>query len=1053
MPASVRRRFPARVLALLVLSASVLTVAPARSATTTPLVAAGEVPMTAEIVKVLTKRPAAAFYGLFVHFRSGTFDENKLMVEGHGLTITSEFPSVDVVHAWGTVGEIRGLTREPSVGYLEHNRKIQFFQDTTVWSTRVRAAHEEVMGGPYFDPSGNILDGNGVGIAVIDTGVDGSHPDLANRVVNNFKVICTTPFLINTTTEQCFGPVEFVDIGTLGPSDDNASGHGTHVSGIALGDGTASTGAYGDGAAPVVKGSISGVAPGAGLYGFSIASGSVFLTVAESFQWILDNNAALDPPIKVINNSWGTGPITGEPELPHDPNSIESKLVNQLVGSGVTVVFAAANRGGDGATDRTSPECKNPTPGVICVANYNDGGTGSRNNVLSDTSSRGSNGQPLTYPDISAPGTSAQQLSPILVANGVVAACRPGTVLADCAAASEDWPGFYSTLSGTSMASPHVAGAVALLAQGRPDLTPAQIEDVVQDTAHKFTAGGAYQADPQNAGGTTSFDKGAGLLDVKAALDGLGVPHAGTASTGTPQVNITAPLEGTTFDGSTPIVVEGTAADGTLTTPPPTQLLVDGDAGDFTGSGAADIVAVRARETPAGTTPGGFFYEVEVRDAFDLPTDVSMTMQLVQTVDGREAFTRITASVTSVNTVPGSTLVTAPATEASRDGNTFSFFVPYANLGNPSAGSAGYNLNVQTLVGTIVDAAPGVSATALADTEARPQYARPYTVARPDLVVPPVAQVMLSVDGGTAEPAVLAGSSPAYSFTASVDPDGLADGPHTLVATLMLDGIGAASDAVTIQVERPDLGTYEILITEPADGATVVRAPVNVAGTTFTDDPSLARQVTVELLGPEPLAEIAATGTDAWATQLDFDRQAGDYTIVARFSVDGVVQAVHQIGVVVPPPLVGEQVSCAPKTVSFWRHELGSSQDPDRFTALERGALLERAVQLSGGVFASAEVLRDAVLYAGKPVASASAQRQFATLLLNMAAGDLSAVMSKQVGLAGSEQLDPSVYATGVLGSTVDSAVAWVRSQFPDGNLGGAAEVASAINNGHGLIC
>jgi hypothetical protein len=78
--------------------------------------------------------------------------------------------------------------------------------------------------------------------------------------------------------------------------------------------------------------------------------------------------------------------------------------------------------------------------------------------------------------------------------------------------------GNYQTISGTSMASPYIAGVVAQLFEADPALTPGEVEDILEDTAHKFTAGGAYETDPLNADDTTSFDKGHGLVDVLAAL-------------------------------------------------------------------------------------------------------------------------------------------------------------------------------------------------------------------------------------------------------------------------------------------------------------------------------------------------------------------------------------------------------------------------------------------------------------------------------------------------------------------------------------------------------
>ena len=71
------------------------------------------------------------------------------------------------------------------------------------------------------------------------------------------------------------------------------------------------------------------------------------------------------------------------------------------------------------------------------------------------------------------------------------------------------------------MASPYVAGVVAQIVGARPATTPARVEDLLEDTAHRFTAGGAYEPDPRNATTPTSFDKGHGLVDVLGALSVL----------------------------------------------------------------------------------------------------------------------------------------------------------------------------------------------------------------------------------------------------------------------------------------------------------------------------------------------------------------------------------------------------------------------------------------------------------------------------------------------------------------------------------------------------
>jgi serine protease AprX len=171
----------------------------------------------------------------------------------------------------------------------------------------------------------------------------------------------------------------------------------------------------------------------------------------------------------------------------------------------------------------------NPLPGTLMVANYDDGGVGSRDNALNPSSSRGDADKPLTFPDLSAPGTR------------ITAACRP--YLAVCSTGGDfvhgPGPGdigTFNTISGTSMAAPYVAGVVAQLLEADPTLTPAGVEDLLEDTAHKYTSGAAYEPDPTNPDGTSSFDKGHGLVDVLAALAALNdLPPPRGSSSSTPR--------------------------------------------------------------------------------------------------------------------------------------------------------------------------------------------------------------------------------------------------------------------------------------------------------------------------------------------------------------------------------------------------------------------------------------------------------------------------------------------------------------------------------------
>jgi serine protease AprX len=441
------------------------------------------------LTKQLSKLSGGDKLGAFVHFENGSVGQQRSLLKGLGLNVASEFPSVDALFATGPRAAITGLFDQPSVSYVEANRRLQYFQETSRIATRSLVGAGGANG-TYLDPAGNPVDGSGVGVAIVDSGIIGSHPDFAGRIAKNYKIVCSTPGLINPDTGTCFGPTLFLELSDT----DTTSGHGTHVAGIASGSGSASQGDY------------AGVAPGSTLYGYSTGEAISVLYAAEAWQHILENNDSFDVPVRVVNNSFGDAGGSA-----YDPESIYVTLPNALVDSGVSLVFAAGNDGGDGSADMLSSMAKNPKPGVITAASYNDNETGTRDGQLSDFSSRGRQGDAVNYPDISAPGDT------------ITAACF--TVQPVCATGLDPTGApYYSTISGTSMASPHVAGAIALILQARPNLTPAQVEDVIQDSAHKFTAGGPYEADPQNAGGMTSFDKGAGLLDTAGTLDALGVP-------------------------------------------------------------------------------------------------------------------------------------------------------------------------------------------------------------------------------------------------------------------------------------------------------------------------------------------------------------------------------------------------------------------------------------------------------------------------------------------------------------------------------------------------
>src|SRR5690606_20607979 len=120
-----------------------------------------------------------------------------------------------------------------------------------------------------------------------------------------------------------------------------------------------------------------------------------------------------------------------------------------------------------------------------------DQGTGGRDGITSDFSSRGAIDLPNTWPDLSAPGTD------------IIAACRLTLPVCATGATGAPDPLNYAMLSGTSMAAPHVAGVAAPVLQVNPDLTPAEVEDILVSTA---------------SGDAPGWEQGAGLVDAVAAV-------------------------------------------------------------------------------------------------------------------------------------------------------------------------------------------------------------------------------------------------------------------------------------------------------------------------------------------------------------------------------------------------------------------------------------------------------------------------------------------------------------------------------------------------------
>ncbi len=297
--------------------------------------------------------------------------------------------------------------------------------------------------------------GKGVTIAILDSGIDFTHPDLAPAMKANVKI----PGFGGLTPTL---PIEGV------PNTDTTSGHGTHVAGDAASRGTSSDGKF------------KGIAYGADLVGIGVGEGINLFTVLQGYEWLLANRDKYD--IKVVNNSFGISDFYAWD--PYEPVTMTTKV---LTDAGVVVVFANGNSGGE--------MTMNPyalAPWVIPVA------AGSKDGAVADFSSGGIEHDTVGYgwAKFEAEGETRRPLQmglyhPAITATGAdVISTRSPTALLPLLAAPGDAQNLppdqavrYTAMSGTSMASPEAAGYAALLLEANPQLTPGQVRQVMQVTA------------------------------------------------------------------------------------------------------------------------------------------------------------------------------------------------------------------------------------------------------------------------------------------------------------------------------------------------------------------------------------------------------------------------------------------------------------------------------------------------------------------------------------------------------------------------------------------
>ncbi len=403
-----------------------------------------------------------------------------------GIVKGRTFPQLGMVAAILTAGQIRALQNNPNVRSIWSNDPLQYYMNQARMLTGVDKLRSDSQ--LTFRNGGMPVSGAGdFSVLIIDSGIDATHGDLpfGTKVIQNVHPITATDTLEGFTPSLAIENI---------PNTDETVGHGTHCAGIIGGLGTRSGGLYG------------GVAPGVKLIGAGLGAGILVVNPLGAWEWALSHQYQYN--IRVVSNSYG--PLGGGAFDPENPIAIASRMMYERNAS---VVFAAGN---DGAAKNTmSPYAK--APWAIGVA------AGTKDGTLADFSSRGTprgerlnDADPLNdndAPTITAPGT-GRAFETSLAKYGFTAAIvstrstlnLTANGLTDDTELPVGMIPFYTQISGTSMATPFVAGTIALMLDADPTLTPDEIKQIITDTASRMP-------------GYDDFEVGAGYINAYAAVD------------------------------------------------------------------------------------------------------------------------------------------------------------------------------------------------------------------------------------------------------------------------------------------------------------------------------------------------------------------------------------------------------------------------------------------------------------------------------------------------------------------------------------------------------
>lgn len=557
------------------------------------------------------------------------------------------------------------------------------------------------------------VSGQGVGVAIVDTGLDATHPDLklGRNVAQNVWFPMAENLLVTGAADCAIGltndvlgtdagipepvnsltiPLRDPDLGFVNfpventPSSDVEGGHGTFVSGIVAGSGAASSGKY------------QGVAPGAHLIALTAGNdcGLPLHGIIGAFDYVLSHRQQHN--IRVVNNSWGSRLYSGGLD-PVNPINFASC---QMQRAGIAVVFSAGNAG-------DTPNAINPystMPWVISVAasvkkDLGDPATFSSRGVNNGTGadlagsydciSPSAAPLPNLRPDLTAPGVdikSARSKFPGIT-NTIATVPLVGN---DVSTIDPAHLPYYTTSQGTSFSAPHVSGVIALMMQANPQLRPDDVVRLLRETATPMPY-------PQRV-------VGAGYVDARNAVRrALGLPSVAHPATLIP----TPPGPACTLPGETKL----TDGDGDSQTGRPGHDLKSFQlAQPLPPDGITQQLAFRIRTDPGGIpSPATAWYV-----SFNAPDGQVRGVRMTGTTEGQPVFQSYLVGASSGGVRDGrfvaSTKPALPASSFDPSKGEIVIWVTVADVGVTASGQSliGFNAGV-TITTDPVDIGAGAT--------------------------------------------------------------------------------------------------------------------------------------------------------------------------------------------------------------------------------------------------------------------------------------------------------------------------------------------------------